>query len=279
MFAMRLLTSVVLVLSSSVALLLLPNAYWAVLLLPALLAASAEWSALAGYSRGGRWLFGGTVLLCGVALFYLPRASAGSVFSIPDHFQVIVYWISAGFWGLLAPAWLAGKWRIRNAFILGVTGWIVLLPAWLAVATLQSHPTQLLIVLGVVWVADIAAYVVGRRFGRRQLAPEISPAKTWEGVLGACFAVAVYYAALWLVLAPTQFLPRAAGAFILVAVLTALSIEGDLFESWMKRQAGVKDSGTLLPGHGGVLDRIDGLTASMPLAALWLYYFGFPGRL
>jgi phosphatidate cytidylyltransferase len=278
MFATRLVTAVVLVLSSSVALLFLPNAYWGAFLLPVLLVASAEWSALAGYHRGGRWLFGGTVLLCGVALFYLPHGGAGSAFSIPGQLQVIVYWISAAFWALLVPAWLAGKWRVRNALITGVTGWIVLLPGWLALATLQTRPTQLLTLLGVVWIADSAAYVIGRRFGRRRLAPEISPGKTWEGVLGAYFAVAVYYAALWFVFTPPQLLHRAAGAFILVAALTALSIEGDLFESWMKRQAGVKDSGTLLPGHGGVLDRIDGLTASMPLAALWLYYFGFPGR-
>jgi len=144
----------------------------------------------------------------------------------------------------------------------------VLVPAWLATVLLQGRPGQLLALMAVVWVADTAAYFAGRRFGRNKLAPGISPGKTWEGVFGALAGVTVYYLLL------VRFAPTLLGGFgflpglILVGVLAALGVVGDLFESWMKRVAGVKDSGKLLPGHGGVLDRIDALTASLPLAAL-----------
>jgi phosphatidate cytidylyltransferase len=122
-----------------------------------------------------------------------------------------------------------------------------------------------------VWTADIAAYFAGHAFGRHKLAPLISPGKTWEGVIGALAAVALYWSVI------TWFVPDFAGqlpaGLLWAAVLTAVSIQGDLFESWMKRLAGVKDSGSLLPGHGGLLDRIDALTSTLPLAAL---YFAYP---
>jgi phosphatidate cytidylyltransferase len=145
---------------------------------------------------------------------------------------------------------------------------LLLVPTWLALLRLQEQPWVLLAILGVVWVADSAAYFAGHQWGRRKLAPAISPGKTWEGVAGAAVAVAVYHAAVWIF----GFAPAAPGlglfAALLVAILFPLSIIGDLFESWIKRQAGVKDSGRLLPGHGGVLDRIDALTSTLPLAAL-----------
>jgi phosphatidate cytidylyltransferase len=125
--------------------------------------------------------------------------------------------------------------------------------------------------MAVVWIADIAAYFAGRRFGKRKLAPTISPGKTWEGVWGALVAVAAY-ALLLVAVAPSAFAPAgpaAMAAFVaFLPLLAALSVVGDLFESLLKRQAGVKDSGALLPGHGGVLDRVDALLAAMPFAAL-----------
>jgi phosphatidate cytidylyltransferase len=145
----------------------------------------------------------------------------------------------------------------------------------MALVRLQTQPVQLLALLGIVWVADSAAYLAGKSFGRRKFAPKISPGKTWEGVVGAGTAVAVYYSVLRFVFAPETPWLGGPGGMLLCGAITIMSIEGDLFESWMKRQVGVKDSGTLLPGHGGVLDRMDGLTASMPLAALVsLYYLG-----
>ncbi|MDP3123040.1 MAG: phosphatidate cytidylyltransferase, partial [Thiobacillus sp.] len=129
-------------------------------------------------------------------------------------------------------------------------------------------PAVLLGVMAVVWVADTAAYFSGRHFGRHKLAPTISPGKTWEGVAGALVALALY-AAVVSAFAGMPFV----SLFILIAVLLYLSVLGDLFESWIKRVSGMKDSGDLLPGHGGVLDRIDALTATLPIASgmlMWL---------
>jgi len=129
---------------------------------------------------------------------------------------------------------------------------------------------RLLLAMGVVWVADTAAYFVGRRFGGRKLAPQVSPGKTWAGVYGAVGGALVYGVVVWAV-APPGSVQLIAG-LMLVLLMTVLSIVGDLFESWMKRVAGVKDSGELLPGHGGLLDRMDGLTATLPLAAIYFAY-------
>jgi phosphatidate cytidylyltransferase len=130
-------------------------------------------------------------------------------------------------------------------------------------------PLFLLAAMASVWVADISAYVCGRAFGRHKLAPEISPGKTWEGAVGAIAGVLIYgITVAW----AADRMPSNPSAWIIFAtaliVLTAVSILGDLFESLAKRQAGVKDSGATLPGHGGVLDRIDSLTSTLPLVGL-----------
>jgi len=123
--------------------------------------------------------------------------------------------------------------------------------------------------MGLVWVADSAAYFTGRKFGKTKLAPSISPGKTWEGVIGALLGVALYVTLVVLFggmgVVGTKILP----ILMLASWLwVGLAVIGDLFESAIKRLAGVKDSGALLPGHGGLLDRIDALTSTLPLAAL-----------
>jgi phosphatidate cytidylyltransferase len=125
-------------------------------------------------------------------------------------------------------------------------------------------PLEVLLILVLVWIADSAAYFVGRAWGKRRLAPAISPGKSWEGAAGGLIGAALYAIII------AFFTERGAWlAFVATAVLLGMvSIVGDLFESAVKRQAGVKDSGNLLPGHGGVLDRIDSATATLPLAAL-----------
>lgn len=278
MFAERLVTAAVLLALFSAALLLLPNEYWGVFLLVGLFVAGLEWGALAGYRRAGRWVFAGIVLVSGFVLLHDSQSAAGAA-AVSKELHVLVYWIAAAFWLLLAPAWLITEWRSRNAVVMALAGWIVLVPAWLALTALQTTPGRLLVLVGVVWIADSAAYLSGRRFGRHRLAPRVSPGKTWEGVIGACVAVAVYYAVVCFLFAAHQPVLDRTSGMILYAVVTVMSVQGDLFESWIKRQAGVKDSGTLFPGHGGMLDRIDGLTASMPLAALWLHYLDRPGMI
>jgi phosphatidate cytidylyltransferase len=150
-------------------------------------------------------------------------------------------------------------------------GPLVMIPAYMALLSLYAYaPAILLFALAVVWAADMGAYFTGRRFGRVKLAPRISPGKTWEGAIGGLAAVVLLL-----------LVTRLAGLEMDVAVLipfclavATLSIVGDLTVSMFKRNAGVKDSGTLFPGHGGVLDRIDSVAAAAPLFALGLSWTG-----
>ena len=182
-------------------------------------------------------------------------------------------------WALrFAPALkfgLPGEEGVRG-LLFATVFFIALLGCFIAMAELlQRSPLLLVSAMAVVWVADIGAYFAGRAFGKRKLAPSISPGKSWEGVLGGWLAVLSLGAA-------SAFIPWLAQSFavvlqqrfgwalwvVLMSVLVAASVIGDLFESLMKRRAGAKDSSQLLPGHGGVLDRIDALVPVMPLALL-----------
>ena len=147
---------------------------------------------------------------------------------------------------------------------MALVGWAVLIPTGLAMLDLRlDHPWWLLGMMCLVWVADISAYFAGRKFGKNKLAPSISPGKTWEGVVGAMLGVSVCIVLAW------SFSPYSTHIALLPSLLLAswcwvgLAVIGDLFESAIKRQAGVKDSGALLPGHGGLLDRIDALTSTL----------------
>jgi phosphatidate cytidylyltransferase len=187
--------------------------------------------------------------------------------------EAVIYGTGCAFWLFAVPPWLAWRWRAPSPLLLCAAGWAVLVPAWLALARLQMDPERLLALLGIIWLSDIAAYLAGKAWGRHKLAPAISPGKTWEGVAGAGAAVAVYYVVLSK-LTPAWNWWEGFGGAVLFAGVTLMGIVGDLFESWVKRQAAVKDSGSLLPGHGGILDRIDSITAALPVAALLLRYAG-----
>lgn len=159
--------------------------------------------------------------------------------------------------------WAAGAW--------------VLVPAWLGLCILQQDArTAALMLLALIWSADTGAYFAGRRWGRRRLAPVISPGKTVEGVWGAVAAamiVAGVFGVYWGLDGP-----HAAGLMLLSVAVVVVSVVGDLFESNWKRASNTKDSGSLLPGHGGVLDRIDSITAGAPFFALgWLWWFDSVG--
>ena len=173
--------------------------------------------------------------------------------------------LAAVFWVIAAPAWLRAGLKAQHRSALIPLGFLVLVPPALAMVALE--PRDALLALAVAWIADTAAYFVGRRWGRHKLAPSISPGKTWEGVAGALAAVLVY-ALIWSTSSKNDAL--AVMLVPLLLLLTAMGIIGDLFESLMKRQADVKDSGNILPGHGGILDRIDALTSTLPLAILSL---------
>lgn len=182
----------------------------------------------------------------------------------------------AASWWLLALAWVVACQRgvpppgAGHPVARFAVGWLILVPAWLALVRLHlDQPTLVLYLLVLIWLADSAAYFAGRRFGRRKLASRVSPGKSWEGVAGGLAAVACL--ALATVAARGAGAAASAAFVALSLAVGAASVLGDLAESLFKRRAGVKDSGTLIPGHGGVLDRIDSLTAAGPCFALgWL---------
>jgi phosphatidate cytidylyltransferase len=270
--AQRVTTALVLVLVVLAALFLLPPRGWAIFSLALMALAAHEWAKLVGYRPQFALLFIGGVLLHGSYLLFADAMGFGRGW--PAGVVLAVCSVATAFWILVAPAWLASQWSTRAWLPMALVGWIVLIGAWVAIVELQARsPWLVLAAMAVVWIADTAAYFTGRKFGRRKLAPSISPNKSWEGAWGGMAAVALYA----LLLIPfsadagySETLSSGTGlAFVLfVVLLGAVSIVGDLYESMLKRQAGVKDSGSLLPGHGGVLDRIDALLSAMPLAAV-----------
>ncbi len=272
MLKTRVITALALMALLLPSLFLLPQAQWALLIAAFIGVAGWEWGALLGWQRVGRLLLGViTAAICAGLSFSYPTAIGVNEFLPAQAWVFLLYGLSAAFWLLLIPFWLKGKWALRGVSGL-LVGAVVLLPTWLAMVQLLAlGPVVLLVVFGGVWMADIAAYFSGRRFGKRKLAPSISPGKTWEGAYGATVGVLVYGLLIGhFFLAGQISLPLWIAVLLL---LTAVSIIGDLFESLLKRKAGIKDSSNVLPGHGGVLDRIDSLTSTLPLvAAIWLLF-------
>lgn len=266
------------------------------------LAAALQWAE----GRGWLYLVSG-IAACGAWEWQglADRARAGARASVPNQLVagaiVLTAVLVAGFTlldetGVPRPAtiaWLSGIYALAALFWVGVVPWclkyhdrawprpwaelsgiVVLLPAALALAHLRAlGAITLLLLLAGIWIADTAAYFVGRALGRHKLAPAISPAKTWEGAIGAAMAVSLY-GVLLLADGPVAMRVPLPVQIVGLIALAAVSIVGDLYESLLKRHAHVKDSGKLLPGHGGVLDRIDSLTATLPLLGLMVLSFG-----
>jgi phosphatidate cytidylyltransferase len=262
MLRTRIVTALALLLGLLFALFYLPSLYWGWLTLGVIAIGAWEWGGLAAYPRTGRWAYVAVTVIFGVVFFALKTKVEQS------------YLAAVAFWLLVALPWLIRGWHVRHPALLAATGWLVLFPTWFAMMEFHAmRPALLLALLAVVSVADIGAYFSGRALGRHKLAPSVSPGKTWEGVAGGLLGVACYGVA-WKLLESPVGVPFP--GFSLLLAMAAVSVVGDLFESWLKRQAGLKDSGRILPGHGGVLDRIDGMTPALPLAAAY-YLYGFPG--
>jgi phosphatidate cytidylyltransferase len=265
--ALRALTAAVLLAAFLAVLLLLDRIWFAGLVGLVIAAAGCEWGRLSGMASKASLAYGlGITAIYAVLLWHWHPLAAN------DAPESALFAAAAVFWLALVPLWLWRGLRPRRAW-LAIAGLAVLLPT--GVAALALPADRLLLVLGLIWIADTAAYLAGRAFGKHKLAPSISPGKTWEGVAGAAAATLIY--------AIICALPGAAlGAQVrgpvwmaylaVVLLLCAVSIAGDLFESAIKRQAGAKDSGTLLPGHGGILDRIDSIASTLPLAALSFHW-------
>lgn len=274
MLRTRIFTAVLLLSAFFLALFYLPPLGWS--LFAALIGAIAawEWGALMGLGDRQRIMLGGAfVFLCAVIVALEPAAlglEAGfssAAWSVGRWF----YLPAAVFWLIGVPWWLRSRLPLPRSALGLLTGLVLILPTWLAIVQLrQAGATTLIAVIATVWIADTGAYFFGRTFGRHKLAPSISPGKTWEGAVGGGFAVIVYGFAFSSKL-PALLSDNFVLLLSVLVLLTVISIMGDLFESMLKRQVGLKDSSNVLPGHGGVLDRIDSLTSTLPLAALvWL---------
>jgi phosphatidate cytidylyltransferase len=279
MLKTRIVTAILLFCVFVAALTLFPPSGWVAFVTAIASVAAWEWGALMALTARSRILLSlAFASLCFVVAVLQPEGlGLQPGFSVDAAWRLgRCFYVPAAFlWFLVVPLWIRQRWVLSRpgggrliGLLLGAT---VLLPTWLALIQLrQAGVLPLVLIMAIVWLADIAAYFFGRAFGKRKLAPNISPGKTWEGALGGGFAVVVY----GLALAPK--LPDVLGKnlpllIVVLVLLTAVSVMGDLFESLLKRQAGLKDSSSILPGHGGVLDRIDSLTSTLPLVAVvWL---------
>jgi phosphatidate cytidylyltransferase len=270
MLKTRVITALVLLAVLLPILFLLPAMYVGAFFLVALLAAAWEWSRLLAPEAGrAAWLY---ALFClAIILFLLGMQNAS--------WQFALLLLAVIFWFFVAPFILAKGMnvsleKLRPFYV--VLGLILLPATWFALVFLRELGLIFLLSsMALVWVADIGAYFVGKAFGKHKLAVQISPGKSIEGAIGGLILCYVY-AFLCVYFLPFESTLFGAWAirfgwvpmFLMVTVLTAFSIFGDLFESQLKRLAGVKDSSHLLPGHGGVLDRVDALIPAMPIAAL-----------
>ncbi len=232
-----------------------------------------EWSAMSGLQKPLVRL--SYVALVGGLLFIL----YSSVLTTTDTTRILKILIYSGVtWWIVALVMVVrfqryGQCPLGNAGVKVITGLVVLVPTWLAVIMLhRQDPNLLVLLLFIIWGADSAAYFSGRRFGKHKLAVNVSPGKSWEGVIGGLFAVVlIFLLSFWVRLFPQLGLIN--GLF-LVILTACVSVLGDLTESLYKRVSGIKDSGNLLPGHGGILDRIDSLTAAGPVFTAGLILTG-----
>lgn len=264
----RVLTALVLIAALAVVLFALPPAATLALVVVAILVGGWEWSAFVAPTRPAlRAAF--------VALLALGIAAAWPLSGTRSGMLALL--VVAGLWWLLAVFWvLRGPQRV-GAVLAAVAGIASLVPVAVALGRLRLEPGQgawvLLFALLVIMAADVGAYFAGHRFGRIKLAPSVSPGKTWEGVIGGLlFSLIIATVGARLLGWPVAVVaPLAVGA-------AAFSVVGDLMESLMKRHSGLKDSGHLFPGHGGILDRFDSLTAGVPILTLGLLQAGLIGE-
>jgi len=280
------------------ALLLAPAAIWAIfylsltnfaaVILVVMAIGAWEWGPLMGFANKRRRLafVAVSVSLIAALWYMLPIEQLWQEPKLLLNQVNSVLWLAVAWWLLSAALTFlyprcSGFWSSHRS-VRGLFGWLTLVPTWLAFMVLRSseyasdsyHGAQLLMILFLmVWSADIGAYFVGKSIGKRKLMPNVSPGKTLEGFVGGVFFACV------MVLIAGYFIGWNMEQFKIVIpvtmLITTISVLGDLNESMFKRQAGVKDSGSILPGHGGVLDRIDSLTATAPIYALCYAYFGW----
>lgn len=253
---------------------LLPLQALAALFALFVIAAAYEWAAMSGLvSRGGRAMYA-----LAVGLMLLLAGSTLLFSRIESHGVDVLLRIAALLWTLAVAAIVSyprGSALWGGRVSIALIGLAVLVPAWIALVYLRVSPAGTWLVIyaiAVVAVADIAAYFSGRAFGGAKLMPRVSPAKTWSGCIGGILGSALFATTVGVVCGISG---QRLWLWIAIAGVTAaMSVVGDLLESMVKRHAGIKDSGSLLPGHGGLLDRFDSQSAGLPVFALCLLHAG-----
>ena len=264
MLKTRIITACILVAGFIPALFMSSIIYWAYGMLFLALLGLHEWAGMIQLSTKQRFVYLAAAAIAGIAIVQQMQQGFHPFF----YHSLNVFLMVTLFWVLFVPCWLAKKW-VMNKYVMVLLGLLLMASVWLALICAKSaDPMLLLALLATIWIADSAAYFAGKNFGRHKLAPSISPGKTWEGVLGALVAVTIFGAILYL-----GFNIKTLAIFPALWIIAGLGVIGDLFESMLKRQANMKDSGHLLPGHGGVLDRIDGIIPSLPVAILMIYAY------
>ena len=266
MLKQRIITATILGLLIVSAIFKLPSSLIAIIFAVITLIGAWEWSVLIGADTFLKKIV--YVALVGVLIL--------TIWFYAQPTQKIVILLFASLWwagivvllSLYKSNWLQS---IHLQRLLKYSGFVVLVPAWLALIELHYiSPKMVMFLLALIWIVDIAAFFVGKKFGKNKLAPELSPGKSREGVLGAVIAsIIVALIGIPILSINKQLWPYFVGLCVLTAMI---SVVGDLYESLLKRKAGVKDSGTILPGHGGVLDRIDSITAAAPGYVLGIYW-------
>jgi phosphatidate cytidylyltransferase len=269
MLKQRVITGVLLASFVLVAIVFFPPVWFQIVVAAFIAIGAREWARLAGLqTRAAGTAYTAVVLVLMLLCLDIGRGTQALIF-----YASFAWWLVALLLVSLYPR-AAATWH-RPAVLLPL-GLVVLLPGWLALVALrgrEDYVFYILLLIGLIIATDSGAYFTGRAFGKRKLAVRVSPNKTWEGFAGGVLAACVL---LWVTLLLRGAVDWNAGliATIGVLVLAPASVVGDLFESMLKRQAGVKDSGAILPGHGGVLDRIDSLTAALPIYCVLLMQAG-----
>jgi phosphatidate cytidylyltransferase len=229
-----------------------------------------EWGVLAGLGKGVSVAYAAAIGAAFAGTYPWVGADGTALQAVLG--VGLLWWVAALLLVMRFPGG-SGIWG-RSRILRLSAGILILFPSWLALVALHERaaPGFALLVMVLVSAADIGAYFAGRRFGKHKLAPRVSPGKTWEGFGGAVGITLITAAAgIWAL----GVAGAHAAAFAVLCVLTvAVSVLGDLVESMFKRMVGAKDSSALLPGHGGILDRIDSLTAAAPVFATGIYYLG-----
>ncbi len=274
MLKQRVVTAILLAFSVVLSIFYLPSSLFSLFIALIVLISAWEWSRIAGWQTlSAQFLYVLFIMLSVIGLYFL---------SPYVLWQQIVLWLAVLWWSL-AVLWIMAFQRghalpwLSNRWLKSLLGLFILLPAWLSLTLLHQQYSGIwvLFLLLLIAVADIGAFFSGRRWGQRKLASRVSPGKSWEGVLGALVSSLLFAGlySLW----QMQAVDARIGLILLSLLTVAVSISGDLLESLFKRQMNMKDSSHLLPGHGGVLDRIDSITAAAPIFLLGLQYL-IPGE-